>query len=183
MVGWAFQMLVFGVCSLLLMFLTWWNWVRKTEPLAQLQWTIEAAVLTGCHRIFLILDTHFMPSCISIHTHSDLRRCFMLVCSVLTVHVHGKDISGNTICSCLHLVDLAGSERVDKSEVTGDQLKEAQHINKSLSCLGDVITALAQKNSHIPYRNSKLTQLLQNSLGYKQNQYSVSFIKKKISVI
>ncbi|URE35525.1 KISc [Musa troglodytarum] len=85
--------------------------------------------------------------------------------SVLTIHVHGKDISGNTTRSCLHLVDLAGSERVDKSEVTGDQLKEAQHINKSLSCLGDVITALAQKNSHIPHRNSKLTQLLQNSLG------------------
>ncbi|XP_019223424.1 PREDICTED: kinesin-like protein KIN-14L isoform X2 [Nicotiana attenuata] len=85
--------------------------------------------------------------------------------SVLTVHVHGEDTSGNIIHSCLHLVDLAGSERVDKSEVTGDGLKEAQHINKSLSCLGDVITALAQKNSHIPYRNSKLTLLLQNSLG------------------
>ncbi|PHT54517.1 Kinesin KP1 [Capsicum baccatum] len=85
--------------------------------------------------------------------------------SVLTVHVRGEDTSGNIIHSCLHLVDLAGSERVDKSEVTGDGLKEAQHINKSLSCLGDVITALAQKNSHIPYRNSKLTLLLQNSLG------------------
>ncbi|XP_059291829.1 kinesin-like protein KIN-14L [Lycium ferocissimum] len=85
--------------------------------------------------------------------------------SVLTVHVHGEDTSGNIIHSCLHLVDLAGSERIDKSEVTGDGLKEAQHINKSLSCLGDVITALAQKNSHIPYRNSKLTLLLQNSLG------------------
>ncbi|XVE61113.1 hypothetical protein DITRI_Ditri06bG0013700 [Diplodiscus trichospermus] len=85
--------------------------------------------------------------------------------SILTVHVHGKDESGNTLRSCLHLVDLAGSERVDKSEVTGDRLKEAQHINKSLSCLGDVITALAQKNSHIPYRNSKLTLLLQDSLG------------------
>ncbi|KAL4313281.1 hypothetical protein GQ457_01G013160 [Hibiscus cannabinus] len=85
--------------------------------------------------------------------------------SILTVHVHGKDPSGNMLRSCLHLVDLAGSERVDKSEVTGDRLKEAQHINKSLSCLGDVITALAQKNSHIPYRNSKLTLLLQDSLG------------------
>ncbi|KAF3615649.1 putative cation/H(+) antiporter 28-like [Capsicum annuum] len=56
--------------------------------------------------------------------------------SVLTVHVLGEDTSGNIIHRYLHLVDLAGSERVDKSEVTGDGLKEAQHINKSLSCLG-----------------------------------------------
>ncbi|KAK4412935.1 Kinesin-like protein KIN-14L [Sesamum alatum] len=85
--------------------------------------------------------------------------------SILSVHVHGEDASGSLFHSCLHLVDLAGSERVDKSEVTGDGLREAQNINKSLACLVDVITALAQKNSHIPYRNSKLTLLLQNSLG------------------
>ncbi|KAL8489514.1 hypothetical protein ACS0TY_025431 [Phlomoides rotata] len=85
--------------------------------------------------------------------------------SVLSVHVHGEDATGSILRSCLHLVDLAGSERVDKSEVTGDGLREAQHINKSLSCLVDVMTALAQKNTHIPYRNSKLTLLLQNSLG------------------
>ncbi|KAF3545811.1 hypothetical protein DY000_02003872 [Brassica cretica] len=85
--------------------------------------------------------------------------------SIFMVHGRGEDTSGGTISSCLHLVDLAGSERVDKSEVTGDRLKEAQYINKSLSCLGDVISALAQKNSHIPYRNSKLTLLLQDALG------------------
>lgn len=88
------------------------------------------------------------------------------LCSCLTVHVQGRDLTSGTILrGCMHLVDLAGSERVDKSEVTGERLKEAQHINKSLSALGDVIAALAQKSSHVPYRNSKLTQLLQDSLG------------------
>ncbi|KAK8611873.1 hypothetical protein V6N13_131911 [Hibiscus sabdariffa] len=86
--------------------------------------------------------------------------------SCLTVHVQGRDLTTGTVLrGCMHLVDLAGSERVNKSEVTGDRLKEAQHINKSLSALGDVISSLAQRNPHVPYRNSKLTQLLQDSLG------------------
>lgn len=86
--------------------------------------------------------------------------------SILTVHVRGLDVkNGSTSRGCLHLIDLAGSERVERSEATGDRLKEAQHINKSLSALGDVIFALAQKNAHVPYRNSKLTQVLQSSLG------------------
>lgn len=86
--------------------------------------------------------------------------------SVVTIHVGGRDLkTGVILHGNLHLVDLAGSERVDRSEVTGDRLKEAQHINKSLSALGDVIFALSKKNPHVPYRNSKLTQVLQSSLG------------------
>ncbi|KAI7983364.1 Kinesin-like protein KIN-14I [Camellia lanceoleosa] len=76
-----------------------------------------------------------------------------------------------------------GSERVDKSEVTGDRLKEAQHINKSLSALGDVIFSLAQKNSHIPYRSSKLTQLLQDSLGRQDKRVMFVHISPKLDVV
>ncbi|RVX09228.1 Kinesin-like protein KIN-14K [Vitis vinifera] len=85
---------------------------------------------------------------------------------ILTVHVRGLDLETDAVLrGSLHLVDLAGSERVLRSEATGDRLREAQHINKSLSALGDVIFALAQKSPHVPYRNSKLTQVLQSSLG------------------
>ncbi|MEW5311300.1 MAG: hypothetical protein WDW38_003028 [Sanguina aurantia] len=66
--------------------------------------------------------------------------------------------------SLIHLVDLAGSERIEKSEVTGNALKEAMAINKSLSALGDVISALQRRTPHIPFRNSKLTAVLQDSL-------------------
>lgn len=66
----------------------------------------------------------------------------------------------------LHLVDLAGCEKVSKTGASGDRLDEAKNINKSLSALGNVINALTDKKyTHVPYRDSKLTRVLQESLG------------------
>ncbi|XP_068340933.1 kinesin-like protein KIN-14S [Pyrus communis] len=85
---------------------------------------------------------------------------------LLRVTVKGENlINGQKTRSQLWLVDLAGSERVGRIDVDGERLKESQFINKSLSALGDVISSLASKTAHIPYRNSKLTHMLQSSLG------------------
>ena len=71
----------------------------------------------------------------------------------------------------LNLVDLAGSERQSKTGATGDRLKEATKINLSLSALGNVISALVDsKSGHTPYRDSKLTRLLQARLGSLHRQ-------------
>ena len=72
--------------------------------------------------------------------------------------------------SNINLVDLAGSERAESTGATGDRLKEGCAINQSLSALGNVISALAEKSGgkkgvFIPYRSSKLTRLLQDALG------------------
>lgn len=70
------------------------------------------------------------------------------------------------LCGKLYLVDLAGSEKVSKTGAAGSVLDEAKNINKSLSALGNVISALAEgTKSHVPYRDSKMTRILQDSLG------------------
>eukprot|EP00039_Didymoeca_costata_P005265 m.80093 g.80093 ORF g.80093 m.80093 type:complete len:1053 (+) comp12740_c0_seq2:592-3750(+) len=85
---------------------------------------------------------------------------------LLTLTIEGKDsISGQVTKGKLTMVDLAGSERISKTEATGQRLVEAAAINKSLSALGQVFASLKKKDSHIPYRNSKLTHILQDSLG------------------
>ena len=72
---------------------------------------------------------------------------------------------GTEVIGSLNLVDLAGSERLDRSKVSGDRLKETLAINKSLSSLVDVFDALAKKSKHVPFRNSKLTFMLQGCLS------------------
>jgi hypothetical protein len=87
--------------------------------------------------------------------------------SIFAIMVESYDTTTKrTTMGKLSLVDLAGSERADKTGASAERLKEAQNINKSLSALGDVIAALSEGNAKfIPYRNNKLTQLMQDSLG------------------
>ncbi|VDP17285.1 unnamed protein product [Onchocerca flexuosa] len=86
--------------------------------------------------------------------------------SIFTVYVEVALNNGSIRIGKLNLVDLAGSERQAKTGTTGDRFKEATKINLSLSALGNVISAFVDgKSKHIPYRDSKLTRLLKDSLG------------------
>jgi len=86
--------------------------------------------------------------------------------SVFTLHLSARNPKNRqALRGTLNLVDLAGSERLDRSKVTGDRAKEAMAINKSLSSLTDVFVSIGKKSSHVPFRNSKLTYLLQPSLS------------------
>ncbi|XP_014767912.1 kinesin heavy chain isoform X2 [Octopus bimaculoides] len=87
--------------------------------------------------------------------------------SVFLINVKQENVeTQKKLSGKLYLVDLAGSEKVSKTGAEGAVLDEAKNINKSLSALGNVISALADGNkSHVPYRDSKLTRILQESLG------------------
>lgn len=85
--------------------------------------------------------------------------------SVFTILVEQKNTEGSTKMGKFNIVDLAGSEKVGKTGAKGQTLEEAKMINKSLSALGNCINALVEKKPHIPFRNSKLTRILQESLG------------------
>lgn len=86
--------------------------------------------------------------------------------AVFTLHLKAiNKAQGIELNGALNLVDLAGSERVDRSGVSGQDFREAVAINKSLSSLADVFSAIANKQPHVPFRNSKLTYLLQPALS------------------
>ncbi len=85
--------------------------------------------------------------------------------SVFQVTLHQKNADGSTKQGKFTFVDLAGSERVDKTHAEGQTFQEAKQINLSLTCLASVIKSLTQNDKHVPYRDSKLTRILQESLG------------------
>lgn len=88
--------------------------------------------------------------------------------SVFILKLIGENnVTGEKSEGTLNLVDLAGSERLGHSQATGERLKETQNINKSLSCLGDVISALGQgkESTHVPYRNSKVNDYVRTSIS------------------
>ena len=74
-------------------------------------------------------------------------------------------VDGRSFTPKMHFVDLAGSERAKRTGASGERLQEGIQINKGLLALGNVINALCERHSHVPYRDSKLTRLLQDSLG------------------
>ena len=97
------------------------------------------------------------------------RSHMVITLNVKQVRNKGKSDS-TTVTSDIHMVDLAGSERAESSQGKSDRLQEGSAINQSLSCLGNVISALAdlsagRPNVRVPYRDSVLTKLLQNALG------------------
>lgn len=86
--------------------------------------------------------------------------------AIYTLSVELKERGGKDVTtSKFHLVDLAGSERANKTKAVGERFREGVQINRGLLSLGNVISALCDESGHIPYRDSKLTRLLQDSLG------------------
>lgn len=98
----------------------------------------------------------------NVNETSSRSHCLMRI----TISRHGDDSKAKAQVSKLWMVDLGGSERLLKTGATGQTLDEGRAINLSLSALGDVIAALRRKRGHVPYRNSKLTQILKDSLGH-----------------
>ncbi|XP_066541629.1 kinesin-like protein KIFC3 isoform X2 [Hoplias malabaricus] len=122
------------------------------------EFTVES--VEDINKVFDLGHMNRATACTNLNEHSSRSH------ALLIITVAGFNSStGHRTSGKLNLVDLAGSERIAKSGAEGSRLREAQCINKSLSALGDVINALRSRHSHVPFRNSRLTYLLQDSLS------------------
>lgn len=131
--------------------------------------SVPVTKLEDLHALLATADRNRSSGTTKMNEHSS-RSHMMLTVNIISEHLQ----TGVVTRGKLNLVDLAGSERINKSGATGQALKEAQNINKSLSALGDVIAARANKQAHIPFRNSKLTYLLEDSLS--QDSKTLMFV-------
>ncbi|XP_035682525.1 kinesin-like protein KIF3A isoform X4 [Branchiostoma floridae] len=126
--------------------------------------TVVAKNADDMDRVMTVGDKNRSVGATNMNEHSSRSHAIFTI--VVEQSEKGLDGKDHVRVGKLHLVDLAGSERQSKTGATGQRLKEATKINLSLSTLGNVISALVDgKSTHIPYRNSKLTRLLQDSLG------------------
>ncbi|XP_033947136.1 uncharacterized protein [Pseudochaenichthys georgianus] len=133
---------------------------RKGVVFAQGAETKEASSAQELYALFLQACANRHISATKMNVESS--RSHLIVC----IMVDSRNLTNGSVSTGkLSLVDLAGSERAAKTGAKDHQLKEANSINKSLSALGDVISALSAELPHVPYRNSKLTQVMQDSLG------------------
>ena len=122
--------------------------------------SVEVTSVDGAMECVSIGKQNRATACTDSNAHSSRSHC------ILSFHLRATNVHEGIVTeSRLRMIDLAGSERLDRSGATGQRLEETKSINKSLSALGDVIAALKQKHAHVPYRNSKLTHYLQDSLG------------------
>jgi len=97
---------------------------------------------------------------------TNMNHCSSRSHSIFQLQITGKNsITGESVEGLLNLIDLAGSEKLDQSGASGVTKVETIAINSSLTNLGNVISAVANNQKHIPYRNCQLTYLLQNSIG------------------
>jgi kinesin family protein C2/C3 len=136
----------------------------------------EVTCLRDVEELFALAESNRATATTNMNEHSS--RSHMM----LTITVMSENLALGTVQrGKLNLVDLAGSERINKSGAAGQALKEAQNINKSLSALGDVIAARASKQTHIPFRNSTLTYLLQDSLSKDSKTLMICCISPLLS--
>ncbi|TKS65311.1 Kinesin-like protein KIFC3 [Collichthys lucidus] len=122
------------------------------------QFTVQSA--EDINRVLELGHVNRATACTNLNEHSSRSHALLIISVCGYNGATGSHTQGK-----LNLVDLAGSERIAKSGAEGSRLREAQCINKSLSALGDVINALRSRHAHVPFRNSRLTYLLQDSLS------------------
>ena len=123
---------------------------------------VNVSSLSDCMRLISVGYENRAMSSTQCNERSSRSHCLVTLNYSGVFAIRGKEVA---VSSKMVLVDLGGSECVSKAGIAGKQIQECSHINKSLSALSDVLSALSHGRSHIPYRNSKLTHLLSDCLG------------------